>query len=127
MASAELIVNSLLSGVASGAVYPLRRPTITTCPAVVTHFLWVVPELTLSQSSGVNLYQARIQADCFELSYAALKSLVDSVRAAAHLKSGVYAGKTLASSIVDMVSQDEYDSENNIFAQSVVFQILYYD
>jgi hypothetical protein len=127
VASAEQIVYSLLSGVASGAVYPLKRPTLTTCPAVVTHFLWMSPEPTLSQSAGANLYTARVQADCFEQTYAGLKTLVDAVRAAVHLKSGVFAGKTLASSVLDMVSQDEYDSENSIFAQSVVFQILYYD
>lgn len=127
MAAAESITAALLAGVAGGAAYPVLRPDLNTVPAVVWNAISVVPDGRLTQTSGANLYRARIQVDCFERTYTALKALVDSVRAAMHLKSGPYAGKTVVSSVLDNVAPDDIDPDTGVYSQSVDVVLIYYD
>jgi hypothetical protein len=127
VASAEAITYALLSSVASGRVYPLMRPQEGTLPAATTSIVSLVPQDRLTQTVGANLYQARIQVDCFAMTYSALKSLVDEVRAAVHLKSGTYAGKIVTASMVDLVGPDGMELDTGIYFQSVDFLIVFYD
>lgn len=127
MAAAELIAAALLSGVAGGRVYPVIRPQAGTLPAVVTNLISLSPDARLTQTVGANLYRARVQADCFDSTYAGLKTTVDAVRAAVHLKSGTYAGKSVVSSIIDTVLADDVDLDTGIYSQSVDFLITFYD
>lgn len=127
MAAAELIAAALLSGVAGGRVYPVIRPQAGTLPAVVTNLISLSPDARLTQTSGANLYRARVQADCFDTTYAGLKTTVDAVRAAVHLKSGTYASKTVVSSVIDSVLADDVDLDTGIYSQSVDFLLTFYD
>lgn len=127
MAAAELIAAALLSGVASGRVYPVIRPQAGTLPAVVTNLISLSPDARLTQTVGANLYRARVQADCFDTTYAGLKATVDAVRAAVHLKSGTYAGKAVVSSVIDSVLADDVDLDTGIYSQSVDFLLTFYD
>lgn len=127
MASTESITTALLSGVASGRVYPLVRPQNGTLPAVVTSVVSIVSDDRLSQTTGANLYRSRVQAECFATTYSGLKTLVDEVRAAVHLKSGTYATKTVVSSQLDNVGPDGVDLDAGIFFQAVDFLIVFYD
>lgn len=127
MAAAEAITAALLSGVAGGRVYPVIRPQAGTLPAVVTTLISLVADGVIDQTAGPNLYQARVQADCYESTFAGLKSLVDAVRAAVHLKSGTYAGKTVVSSIADIVAADDVDLDTGVYSQAVDFLITFYD
>lgn len=127
MAAAEAITYALLSGVASGRVYPVIRPQSGTLPAVVTTLLSIVPDGVLDQSAGPNLYRARVQADCYDSTYSGMKDLVDAVRAAAHLKSGYCAGYLVVSSVMDVVAGDDVDLDTGIYSQAVDFLITYYD
>lgn len=127
MAATESITTALLSGVAGGRVYPLVRPQNGTLPAVVTSVVSIVSDDRLSQTSGANLYRSRVQAECFETTYAGLKTLVDAVRAAVHLKSGLYATKTVVSSQLDNVGPDGVELDTGIFFQAVDFLIVFYD
>jgi hypothetical protein len=127
MAAAESITYALLSGVAGGRVYPVIRPQAGTLPAVVTTLIGSYPDGVIDQSAGPNLYRARVQADCFASTYAALKTVVDEVRAAVHLKSGTYAGFVVVSSVMDNVSVDDVDLDTGIYSQAVDFLITFYD
>lgn len=127
MAAAESITYALLSGVAGGRVYPVIRPQAGTLPAVVTTLISIVADGVLDQTAGPNLYRARVQADCFASTYAALKTVVDEVRAAVHLKSGTYAGFVVVSSVMDNVSVDDVDLDTGIYSQAVDFLITFYD
>ena len=127
MAAAESIAAALLSGVAGGRVYPVMRPQAGTLPAVVTTLISLVPDGVLDQSAGPNLYRARIQADCFEGTFAGLKTLVDAVRAAVHLKSGTYASKVVVASLFDIAGPDDLDLDTGVYSQSVDFLITFYD
>lgn len=127
MAAAESIACALLSSVAGGRVYPVVRPQAGTLPAVVTTLISLVADGRLDQSDGPELYQARIQADCYDATFAGLKTLVDAVRAAVHLKSGAYAGKTVVSSVMDLVTADEVDLDTGVYSQAVDFLITFYD
>jgi hypothetical protein len=127
MAASEAIAYALLSGVASGRVYPLMRPQEGVLPAATTSVISVVPQNRLSQSSGVNLFQARIQVNCYAMTYSALKALIDEVRAAVHLKSGVYAGKMVSAVTVDLVGPDGVELDTGIYFQSVDFMIVFFE
>lgn len=127
MAAAESITYALLSAVASGRVYPVIRPQAGALPAVVTTLIGSYPDGVIDQSAGPNLYRARVQADCFASTYSALKTLVDEVRAAVHLKSGTYAGFAVVSSVMDNVSVDDVDLDTGIYSQAVDFLITFYD
>ena len=127
MAATESITTALLSAVAGGRVYPLLRPQGGTLPAVVTSVVSIVSDDRLSQTTGANLYRSRVQAECFETTYAGLKTLVDAVRAAVHLKSGTYAAKVVVSSQLDNVGPDGVELDTGIFFQAVDFLIVFYD
>lgn len=127
MAAAESITAALLSGVAGGRVYPVNRPQAGTLPAVVTTLISLVPDGVLDQSAGPNLYRARMQADCYASTFADLKTLADAVRTAVHLKSGTYAGKTVTSSVFDIVGPDDLDLDTGVYSQAVDFLITFYD
>ncbi len=127
MAAAEAITYALLSAVASGSVYPVIRPQSGTLPAVVTNIIGVYPDARLDQASGAQLYRARVQADCYDSTYSALKTTVDAVRAAVHLKSGYYAGYLVVSSVIDVVAGDDVDLDTGIYSQAVDFLITFYD
>jgi len=127
MAAAESIAYALLSGVASGRVYPVIRPQNGTLPAVVTTMISLVADGVLDQTAGPNLYRARVQADCYDDTFAGLKTLVDAVRAAVHLKSGTYAGKTVVASVMDVVAADDVDLDTGVYSQAVDFLITFYD
>jgi len=127
MAAAESIAYALLSGVASGRVYPVIRPQNGTLPAVVTTMISLVADGVLDQTAGPNLYRARVQADCYDDTFAGLKTLVDAVRAAVNLKSGTYAGKTVVASVMDVVAADDVDLDTGVYSQAVDFLITFYD
>ena len=127
MAAAESIAYALLSGVAGGRVYPVIRPQAGTLPAVVTTLISLVADGVLDQTAGPNLYRARVQADCYDDTFAGLKALVDAVRAAVHLKSGTYAGKTVVASVMDAVAADDVDLDTGVYSQAVDFLITFYD
>lgn len=127
MAAAEAITAALLTSVASGRVYPVVRPQAGTLPAVATTLISLVPDGVLDQSAGPNLYLARVQADCYASTFADLKTLVDAVRAAVHLKSGTYAGKTVVASTFDIVGPDGLDLDTGVYSQAVDFLITFYD
>lgn len=127
MAATELITAALLGGVSSGRVYPVLRPPKGTLPAAVTSVISVVPQDRLTQTVGANLYQSRVQVDCFANTYSDLKTLVDAVRSAVHLKSGTYASKIVSASTVDQVGPDGVELDTGIYFQSVDFIIVFYD
>jgi hypothetical protein len=127
VAAAESIAAAMLGSITAADVYPVSRPTIDTLPAVVWSVISIVPEGRLSQSTGTNLYTARIQADCLATSYSGLKTVADAVRAAVHLKSGTYASKTVMQSVIDTIRSDDIDLETGIYSQSVDFMITFYD
>jgi hypothetical protein len=127
MASAEAIAYALLASVAGGRVYPLVRPQEGVLPAVVTSLISLRSDDRLTQTVGPNLYRARLQADCIASTYTDLKALVDAVRTAVHLKSGLYAGKTVVASQLDNVGPDGVDLDSNHYFQAVDFLITFYD
>ena len=127
MASAEAITAALLAGVAGGRVYPLLRPQEGQLPAVITSMVTLRADDRLTQTVGPNLYRARMQADCVDTTFTGLKALVDAVRAAVHLKSGTYAGKTVVACQVDNVGPDGVDLDTGNYFQAIDFLITFYD
>jgi hypothetical protein len=127
MAATEAIVTALLSGVAGGRAYPQFRPQNGTLPAVVWSIISTTPQGVLSQSSGGGLWSARVQIDCIESNYSACKALMDNVRAAVHLKSGTYGGKTVVSSVIDQFGSDAVDIDAQLYIQPVDIIITFYD
>lgn len=127
MATVEAITYALLNGVVGGRVYPVTRPQGGALPAVVTSVVSIVADARLSQSTGPQLYRARVQADVFDTTFAGLKAAVDAVRAAVQLKSGTYASKTVVSVTLDLVGPDGVDLETGIYFQSVDFLIVFYE
>ena len=126
MPAAELIVSALLGAVASGRAYIMERPASGPLPAVVADIVSTVPQGTLNQTAGNNLFQARVQATCYASTHADLVTTIDAVFAAVHLKSGTYAGHTVPQVIVDSVFDGGYTEDPKIYFKSVDFLVLFY-
>ena len=127
MAAAEAITAALLAGVAGGRVYPKYRPQHGALPALVWNTIGVYPQGRVSASAGPGLWSARIQIDCIDSSYAGMKNLVEAVRAAVHLKSGTFGGKTLVASMIDHYAADDVNQDTQIYAQPVDIMLEFYD
>lgn len=127
MAAIESIAAAIAASVAGGRVYPKYRPQGGALPAVVWDVISARPEPVINQSAGPALWTARVQYECVADSYAGLKSLIDELRAAVHLKSGTFAGFVVVSSLIDQYSADAANIDAGIYTQPADVLFTFYD
>ena len=129
---AEKVVKALLEA-ATGVtaltgtrLYAITRPESDALPAVVWSIVSDRTYSTVNQLAGPELMEARIELACMSETAGELKSLIEQVRLAVHLKSGTINGVQVVASVQDFAGPEQYDTALAIYMQSIDFMIDYY-
>lgn len=129
---AEKVIKALLdaaSGVAAlvgTRMYAVTRPEGDSLPAIVWQQITDMPMPPINASAGAELARARMQVNCLGASPEDVKTVLEQVRLACHLKSGTLGGVTVVSVLQDVTGSDIYDSAVDTYSQSIDFSITYY-
>jgi hypothetical protein len=96
-------------------------------PALVYSAVSTTPIFTMNALSGPQLLESRIQVTGLAITPAAVEQILAAVIAAMNLKSGTYAGKSVARIIRDIKAPITRDNEANVWYGSQDFMALWYE
>ena len=130
--SSELITAALLNVVGVTNLVGERRalavlPQNSAMPALVYSTVSTTPHLTMNALSGPQLLESRIQVTALALTPAGVEQILAAVMAAMNLKSGTYAGKSVARIVRDIKAPITRDNEANVWYGSQDFMALWYE
>jgi hypothetical protein len=103
-----------LSGLAGGRVYPLTAPDSPTKPFIIYQNIANTPEVTLA--NGVPINNTRMQIDCYDKTYAAVKALAVSVQAAMAAASFTN---------VPLMNQDLYEQDVKLYRVQLDYSLWF--
>lgn len=108
----EQSLYSVLSSVASGRVYPLIAPDNVEKPYIIFQVVSAMPENTLAD--GVGITNFRMQIDCYDKTYAGVKTLAESVKTAM---------SNASFTNLQLMGQDFFESDVKLYRVSMDFSI----
>ena len=103
-----------LSALAGGRVYPLIAPDSPIKPFIIYQNIANTPEVTLA--NGVPISNTRMQIDCYDKTYAAVKAFAAAVQAA--MTSATFTN-------VPLMNQDLYEQEVKLYRVQLDFSIWF--
>jgi hypothetical protein len=112
--SIEQQLATTLSALVSGRIYPLTAPDSPVTPYIVYHNIANTPENTLAD--GVPINNSRIQVDCYDKTYSAVKTLAASV---------ISSMSVAPFTNIATLNQDIYEAEVKLFRVQQDFSIWY--
>ncbi len=130
--SAELITASLLNATGVSNLVGTRRalgvlPQNCAMPALVYSVVDTMPVVTMNAIAGPQLLQSRIQVTALAATPAGVEQILTAVMAAMNLKSGIYAGKSVAWTIRDIKAPITRDNEAGVWYGSQDFVAHWYE
>lgn len=130
--SIELITSALLNVPGVTAIVGDRRalsqlPQGAQMPALVYEGISSTPQITMNAASGPQLMVSRVQITALALNPGDVATIHAAVMLAMNLKSGTYAGKTVASVVRDLKTQVTKDNEAGIWYGSQDFMVHWYE
>jgi hypothetical protein len=129
----ELIIAAMLNTAGINALVSTRKamvqlPQNTAFPALVYTIIDVVPQPHLNFSTERQMARARVQINPIAKTMAEVKSIHDQVRLAMDFKlQQTFAGKTVVSSRLDLVSSAEKDQDTGTWTQPADYLVYYYE
>lgn len=117
--SSELITAALLNVAGVTNLVGDRRamavlPQNCAMPALVYSTVSTTPILTMNARSGPQLLESRVQVTALALTPAGVEQILTAVMGAMNLKSGTYAGKSVARIVRDIKAPITRDNEANV-------------
>jgi branched-subunit amino acid transport protein len=130
--SAELITAALLNVAGVTNLVGDRRalavlPQNCAMPALVYSTVSTTPILTMNALWGPQLLESRVQVTALALTPAGVEQILAAVMAAMNLKSGTYAGKSVARIVRDIKPPIARDNEANVWHGSQDFMAHWYE
>ncbi len=130
--SIEQITAALLNVSGVTSIVGSRRaesqlPQGTAMPALVYEAVSSNPVITMNAASGPQLMISRVQVTALAQSPDGVRSILDAVMAALNLKSGTYAGKTVASVVRDIRTRVSKDNEAGVWYAGQDFMVHWYE
>jgi len=110
----EQALFATLQGLVGGRMYPLVAPDSPTAPCIVYQNIANTPEVTLA--NGIPINNTRMQIDCYDSTYAAVKTLAAAVQAAMAMA---------AFTNVPKMSQDLYEPDVKLFRMQMDYSVWY--
>lgn len=128
--SPEKVVYSLLNVAGVTALvgtrfYSQTRPEGDALPAIVLSLISDVQVPPISASTGLNLFEARVQVSCFGVTSESAKTVADAVITACNFKSGTINGVTVSATFAER-GADDYDVLTETYMQPVDVMVHYY-
>ena len=103
-----------LSSLAGGRVYPMIAPDSPTKPFIIYQNIANTPEVTLA--NGVPINNTRMQIDCYDKTYAAVKALAAAVQAA--LVAAPFTN-------IPLMNQDLYEQEVKLYRVQLDYSLWF--
>lgn len=130
--SIELITSALLNVPGVTALVADRRamsqlPQGSEMPALVYEGISSTPQMTMNAASGPQLIVSRVQITALGLNPGDVAAVHAAVMTAMNLKSGTYAGKTVASVVRDLKTQVSKDNDAGVWYGSQDFLVHWYE
>lgn len=129
----ELIIAAMLNTAGINALVSTRKamvqlPQNTAFPALVYTIIDAIPQPHLHFSVERQMARARVQINPIAKTMAEVKSIHDQVRLAMDFKlQQTFAGKTVVSSRLDLVSSAEKDQDTGTWTQPADYLVYYYE
>ena len=125
--TASLLNTPGVTSIVGGRRAPSQLPQGTAMPAVVYDEIITTPQITMNAASGPQLLISRVQITALGLSRIDVAAIHAAVMSAMHLKSGIYAGKSVASVIRDIRTGLAKDNDAGIWLGTQDFMIHWYE